>query len=227
MTRLLLVEDEETLAKGLVFNLEAEGYEVVHCTRAEEALECFDACDMMILDLMLPGMDGLEMLTRVREADYQYPVLILSARSTEEHMLEGLSAGADDYMTKPFSLPELFLRIRRMLERQQWYVAESHRVSSYSFGEFNIHFETFEADTAKGRVRLTPHECYMMKYLIHNRDRTVSREELLEKVWGYTVTPETRTVDTFIARLRKLFEEDRKMPVHIQSVRGVGYRFFD
>ncbi len=227
MAKLLLVEDEERLARGLVFNLEAEGYEVRHYTNAEDALCHFEDFDMIILDLMLPGMDGLELLTRIRKIDYQYPILILSARSAEEHLIEGLNAGADDYMTKPFSLPELFLPIERILERQKWYMQESRRVSAFSFGRFTINFETFEADTTKGLIRLTPHESYMIKYLIDNRTRVVSREELLEKVWGYAVTTETRTVDNFIVRLRKLFEENRKNPVHIKSIRGVGYRFFE
>ncbi len=227
MADILVVEDESHLAEGVKLNLELEGHRAQIVRRAEDALGIFTDYDLMILDIMLPGMSGLELLKKIRAVDNKYPVLIVSAKSSEDDLVEGLRAGADDYITKPFSLPELLLRIKRMLERRQWYRKAAAANEKYSFGAFWINFETFEAKTSGGIVTLTQYECYVMKYLIENKDRPVPREELLEKVWGYSVTPDTRTVDIFILRLRKLFENDRKDPKHLVSYRGVGYRFFD
>ncbi len=225
MNRLLIVEDELNLAEGLKFNLELEGHEVDTVECAEDALGIFENYDMLVLDVMLPGMNGFQLLEKIRKKNHRFPVLILSAKASEDDRLDGLNAGADDYMTKPFSLPELIARIRRMLERQSWYHQKTEPQGTYEFGSYRIDFETFEAQTEKGPKQLTPYECYVMKYLIENADRPVSRSELLEKVWGYSSSPETRTVDAFIARLRKLFEKDPKNPRHILSIRGVGYRF--
>jgi DNA-binding response OmpR family regulator len=227
MSRLLIVEDEPNLAQGLKFNLEIEGYHTDVCETAEDALPRFGEYDLMILDIMLPKMSGIELLTEIRKQDYKYPVLILSARTAEEDILEGLSAGADDYITKPFSLPELILRIKRILQRQSWYSKTTKRTVRYTFGHYWIDFDAFKACTNSGEVELTHYECYIMKYLIENKHRTVSREELLEKIWGYDNPPETRSVDNFIARLRKHFEADRKNPKYLKSIRGVGYRFLD
>ncbi len=226
MPDILIVEDERNLAEGLKFNLELEGHAVDLLDNAEDAFEVFANYRMLILDVMLPGMNGFELLRKIRQTHFKYPVLLLTAKSSEEDLLEGLQAGADDYITKPFSLPELILRVRRMLEREDWYTQSAQEESLFYFSDYWIDFDSFKARTNKGEVRLTPHECYVMKYLIGNRGRTVAREELLEKVWGYSVTPETRTVDIFIVRLRKLFEPDSKKPRHIKSVRGVGYQFF-
>jgi len=174
---------------------------------------------------MLPGMDGFEFMERVRSFDPKYPVLILSAKTNEESIIKGLAMGADDYLAKPFSLQELLLRIRRILERQEWYKSVLEKEGCVNFGEFWINFDTLEANTIKGIVKLTQYECYIMKYLIENRKRNVTREELLEKVWGYSNTMETRTVDAFMSRLRKYFEANQKEPRHIKSIRGIGYRF--
>ncbi len=226
MARILIIEDERNLAEGLKFNLQLEKHDV-HCVEsAEEALEIYRDYDMMVLDIMLPGMNGLELLALVRQKDFQYPVLILSAKAREEDRLNGFSAGADDYVTKPFSLPELILRIKRMLERTSWYDEAARSGENVEFGDYWINFRSFEAKTNQGETRLTPYECYVMKYLIENQQRPVSRIELLEKVWGYSSALETRTVDIFIARLRKLFEKDSKIPLHIRTLRGVGYQFF-
>jgi len=227
MHTILIIEDEPNLAEGLKFNLEIEGFSVTTFPTAEEALPVFQDYHMMILDIMLPGMNGIELLKRIREVDAKYPVLIVSAKIAEIDLLEGLSAGADDYITKPFSLPELILRVRRILERQAWYTEATRKERIYRFGNYSINFDTLEAQSNKGIMRLTPHESYIMKYLIENKDRTISREELLVKVWGYSKETETRTVDAFVARLRKLFEEERKTVKHIVSIRGVGYRFYD
>lgn len=226
MQKILIVEDEKHISEGLKFNLECEGFEADTFETAEEVEEIYPQYDMMILDIMLPGMNGLDFLRKIRLENPQYPVLILSAKTSEDSLVEGLAAGADDYIKKPFSLPELILRVKRILERQAWYREQTEKQGRFEFGEYWIDFSTFEARTNDGEVLLTQYECFVMKYLIDNMDRSVSREELLKTVWGYSHTPETRTVDNFIARLRKMFEEDRKSPRHIRSIRGVGYRFY-
>jgi DNA-binding response OmpR family regulator len=227
MKKILIVEDEAHLAQGLKFNLELEGMQADLCETAESAWPIFRQYDLMILDVMLPEMSGLDLLRLIRAEHPQYPVLILSAKSTEDDLVQGLAAGADDYMTKPFSLAELMLRIRGMLRRQSWYAEGVQAQGSYHFGPYWINFATLEAETAQGQVLLTPYECYVMKYLIENKQRSVSRAELLEKVWGHDRSMETRTVDAFMVRLRKLFETDRKNPHFIISIRGIGYRFID
>ncbi len=227
MTAILIVEDEPNLASGLKFNLEMEGYEARTLETAEEALEVYAEFELVVLDVMLPEMSGIELLRRIRANDYKQPVLILSAKASEEDLIEGLAAGADDYVTKPFSLPELLLRIKRILERQSWAREERRFAGVFSFGRYQVDFETSEAKTNNGDKSLTQYECMLLKYLVENKDRSVSRDELLREVWGYDYTPETRTVDIFIARLRKMFEQDSKVPKHIKSIRGVGYQFFD
>ena len=226
MQRILIVEDEPHLAQGLKYNLESEQFQVDILATAEQALPVFSQYDMMILDVMLPEMDGVELLERIRESDHRYPVLILSAKTAQEDRVAGLTAGADDYMTKPFSLGELILRIKRILKRQTWYARMTGLHARFYFGDYWIDFNTFEALTNNGSLHLTQYECYIMKYLIENKDRPISREELLDHVWGYREM-ETRTVDMFLARLRKLFEQDRKNPRHLKSIRSVGYRFYD
>ena len=227
MARVLIVEDEENLARGLQFNLELDGHLPKIAGSVEEALPLYKDFDLLILDIMLPGADGLTLLKRVRQDDPRLPVLILSARSAESDLLAGLSAGADDYMTKPFSLSELLLRIKRMLERRAWYAQEAAtKGGDYAFGPYRLDFATQTAQSNRGEVRLTTYECAVMRYLIENQERAVSREELLKNVWGYNVAPETRTVDAFIARLRKLFEPDPQKPTHLRSIRDVGYRFY-
>ena len=225
MPSIIIVEDEPHIAEGLAFNLESEGHTVLAVARAEEAKSVFQSYDMMILDIMLPGMSGIDLLKEIQNENQKYPVLILSSKASEKDLIKGLSAGADDYMTKPFSLPELLLRVERILERQAWYNDTNKMGNLFEFGSCWINFETFEAKTNMGNATLTPHETYLMKYLIDNKGRVVSREELLEKVWGYSKNTETRTVDNFIARLRKYFEKDRKTPHHFQSVRSLGYQF--
>ena len=225
MPKILIVEDEVHLAQGLKYNLESEQFQVDILATAEQALPVFSQYDMMILDVMLAEMDGVELLEKIRESDHRYPVLILSAKTAKEDRVAGLTAGADDYLTKPFSLEELMLRIRRILERQSWYARLTGEHARYCFGDYWIDFDSFEALTNSGLLRLTPYECYIMKYLIENNDRPIPREELLDQVWGHR-DMETRTVDMFLARLRKLFEPDRKNPRHLKSLRGIGYRFY-
>lgn len=227
MAAILIVEDEPNLASGLKFNLEAEGYQATVLETAEEALAVYSEYDVIVLDIMLPGMSGIDLLKKIRISDYIQPVLILSAKAAEEDLIEGLEAGADDYMTKPFYLPELLLRVRRILERQSWTKNNAAPQNIFAFGEYRVNFNTLDAETNEGVKSLTQYECMLLKYLVENRHRTVSREELLKEVWGYESTPETRTVDIFIGRLRKMFEKNSKLPRHFKSVRGVGYRFFE
>jgi two-component system alkaline phosphatase synthesis response regulator PhoP len=227
MAAILIVEDEPNIASGLKFNLEMEGYRATALETAEAALDVYSDYDLIVLDIMLPGMSGIDLLKRIRISDYKQPVLILSAKATEEDMIAGLESGADDYITKPFSLPELLLRVRRILERQSWATSHAPPKKVFTFGEHQINFDTLKAYTNEGVKSLTHYECLLLKYLIENRHRTVSREELLKEVWGYDTIPETRTVDIFIGRLRKMFDQNAKQPRHIRSIRGVGYRFFE
>jgi len=222
--RILVVEDDQALALGLRINLEAEGYEVLHVLSAEDALTILDnaSVDLVVLDLMLPGMDGVEALHRIRKENLKLPVLILTARSAVDDKVEGLKAGADDYLTKPFNLEEFLLRVKRMLDRYQWYKAED----VLQLGDTRIDFNTLEITDLSGVVsRITPHEANLIQYLSLHQDRIVTRSELLKNVWGLDPDIETRTVDTFISRIRRYLEKDLSRPEHIISIRGKGYRF--
>ncbi|MBN1480674.1 response regulator transcription factor [candidate division KSB1 bacterium] len=225
--KILLVEDEESLAIGLQFNLEAEGYRVVYARDGKEALAIFPTqpFDLIILDIMLPFYNGYYVAKEIRELSPQMPILMLTARTKVEDKVRGLEIGADDYMTKPFHLEELLARVRGMLRRKTWYRKSMDAQPSFSFGANSINFATLECSAGKNRFKLTPHEAMVMKYLIEKEDHIVSRKELLENVWNISSDIETRTVDNFIVRLRKYFEINPKKPVHIKSVRSVGYIF--
>ena len=223
--RILVVEDDQALALGLRINLEAEGYEVIHTLTAEDALTVLDnsSADLVVLDLMLPGMTGIEALQTIRKENLKLPVLILTARSALEDKVEGLKAGADDYLTKPFNLEEFLLRVKRMLDRYQWYKTED----VLQLGDTSINFNTLEITNPFGKIfRITPHEANLIQYLSQHQDRIVTRSELLKNVWGLDPNIETRTVDTFISRIRRYIEKDPSRPERIISVRGKGYRFF-
>jgi len=224
---ILLVEDEESLAVGLEFNLQEEGYGVTHARDGREALQFYEKgnYDLIILDIMLPYVDGFEVAKRVREVNPQLPILMLTARTRKEDKLHGLELGADDYMTKPFHLAELLLRVKGMLKRKEWYSSTTVKNPVYKFGKNEVNFETLVCKCCREEIRLTPHEAMALQYLIERKGVPVSRKELLEKVWNITSEVETRTVDNFIVRLRKYFEEDPSDPKYIKSVRGVGYLF--
>ncbi len=225
--KILLVEDERNLAEGLAYNLRCEGYETAVAPDGEEALRLFDegGWDLVILDLMLPRMDGLEVARRIRRKDVQIPLLILTARSREEDRISGLASGADDYLTKPFHLRELLLRIQGMLRRRSWYRAvPAGRVYSFGNGCW-VDFSLRKASGPRGVRELTEKEFGIVKLLVEREGEVVTREELLATVWGYSPETETRTVDNFIRRLRTYFEQDPSRPRHILSVRGRGYRF--
>ncbi|MBN1836052.1 MAG: response regulator transcription factor [Spirochaetales bacterium] len=223
----LLVEDEESLAIGLEYNLTEEGYRVVRAADGAEALARFESepVDLIILDLMLPHIDGFEVARRVRERAPQIPILMLTARATAADRIRGLEFGADDYLTKPFHLKELLLRVRGMLRRKQWYRKLLQKGARYRFGDNEVDFGTLEC-TAKGKsLRLTPLEAGLLKYLVENAGRVVPREELLKNVWQTHGEVETRTVDNFIVRLRRYFEPNPSEPRYFVNVRGAGYEF--
>jgi len=226
-SKILLVEDEETLAAGLEYNLTEEGYTVVWAKDGKEALELFSSekFDLIILDIMLPYFDGFEIAKRVREKDPQIPILMLTARTTKDDRVKGLETGADDYITKPFHLKELILRIKGMLKRKEWYRKVFTEIPVVKFGKNKIDFAKLKCNCCTGEIRITPREAMLLKYLIENKGKIISRKELLENVWHMSPNIETRTVDIFIARLRKYFEEDPSNPVYIKSVRGAGYIF--
>jgi DNA-binding response OmpR family regulator len=228
MASILLVEDEAHLAEGLRFNLEAEGHEVEiegNGRRACERLaDASRPLDLVILDLMLPEVGGVEVLRRARAAGNYVPVLILSAKA---EVVRGLEEGADDYMVKPFQLGELLARTRGLLRRRRWDGAprEAELPRRVAFGDVVVHFDRFEIESPRGTHRITTREAGLLRALIEREGEAVKRGELLEEVWGLRPETRTRVVDSFIVRLRRYVEPDPARPRHIVSVRGHGYRF--
>ena len=225
--KIIVVEDEAHLAKGLQFNLEREGYRVTLVDNGHSAIELLgkEEFDLMILDIMLPKLSGLEVARRIRKTNMRFPILMLSAKSTDEDRELGLQAGAADYLTKPFHLPELLLRVKGILRRWEWYKEPVHDQGVFQFGDMWINFASGKAKGCSGEFYLTAKEALLMKLLVKNKGNIVTREELLEKVWGYDPQTETRTVDNFIARLRKYFEKKPQSPKHIITHREKGYEF--
>jgi len=225
--KILIVEDESHLAKGLQFNLEREGYIVSLVDNGESAIELLgeQAFDLMILDIMLPKLNGIEVAKRVRNTDIRFPILMLSAKSSDKDREFGLEAGADDYLTKPFHLPELLLRVKGILRRWEWYKEPVHDQEVFHFGDMWINFINGRAKGSSGEFYLTAKEALLMRLLVSQKDNIVRREELLEKVWGYDPQTETRTLDNFVARLRKYFEKRPQSPRYIITHREKGYEF--
>jgi len=226
-SRILLIEDEESLAIGLEYNLTEEGYITIRAADGKQALAEFarQSFDLVILDIMLPFIDGFEIARRMRQIAPQLPILMLTARKTPKDRIEGLQTGADDYLTKPFHIEELLLRIKGMLRRKAWYGESPEVTRIYTFGDNEVNFDSLVCQCGKKTIRITPHEAMVLRYLIAHRDKVVMRKELLEKVWQMSGEMETRTIDNFIMRLRKYFEPDPAHPVFIVSVRGAGYLF--
>lgn len=224
---ILLVEDEENLAHGLEYNLNEEGYKVMLAKDGREAIKLFDEneFDLIVLDIMLPYYNGFEIAKHVREKHPQMPILMLTARTGVEDRVKGLELGADDYLTKPFHLKELLLRIKGMLKRKSWYSSVVTPEPIYKFGNSEINFDNFKCKKGKTEFQLTSYEAMIMKYLLVNKNKVVTRKELLENVWNMNPEIETRTVDNFIVRLRKHFEDDPSNPKYIVSVRSAGYMF--
>ncbi len=223
----LVVEDEDSMAEGLVYNLQEEGYRVTLARDGAEALDVYrrGSFDLVVLDVMLPRHDGFEVARTIKAATPQLPVLFLTAVAGQEAKIRGLTLGADDYLTKPFHLEELLLRVRGMLKRKRWYTRDELFEGELTFGANSVDFETLSARSAERRFTLTTHEARLVKYLWSQKGRIVSRSELLQAVWHEEGATDTRTVDNFIMRLRKHFEPHPSKPVYFLSVRGAGYRF--
>jgi DNA-binding response OmpR family regulator len=239
MSRVLVVEDEQHLAEGLRFNLEAEGYQVQLVDAGEAALEKLKAdapaFDVVILDVMLPGISGFEVVSQMRESGQYVPTLILTARGHADDVLRGFESGADDYLTKPFELSILIARIRGLLRRREWLRAAPRLAESpaepdgskdvFTFGDKSVHFDRLELHVRDQVFPLTLMEANVLRYLIEHEGQRVSRKAMLAKVWGLHEDTDTRAIDNFIVRLRRYIEDDPTRPRHLQTVRGVGYRF--
>jgi DNA-binding response OmpR family regulator len=253
MSRVLVVEDEAHLAKGLRFNLEAEGHSVEVSGDGESALERLVAqneeFDVVVLDVMLPGKDGFAVVSALRKSHNYIPVLILTARGRPEDVLQGFAAGADDYLPKPFQLPIFLARLQGLLRRSQWLVADKSAAKGragngkdaaatsgvatnsgadsevFSFDGKIIDFGTLELRANDDTIQLTLMEAKLLRHLIRSKGRSVSRKSILEDVWGLHEDTDTRAIDNFIVRLRRYIEKDPSKPKHLLTVRGVGYRF--
>lgn len=225
--KILLVEDEESLASGLEFNLSEEGFKVDWAKDGRQAVDKFNKgeYDLIILDIMLPYQNGFEVAKQVRKKDPQIPILMLTAKTSVDDKVKGLELGADDYITKPFHLQELLLRVKGMLRRKNWYIKSIKQNPVYKIGNCEINFDNLKFRKGKVEFNLTHFEAILLKYLIENKGRVISRKELLENVWNMNPEVETRTVDIFISRLRKYFEDDPANPVYIKSIRSSGYIF--
>jgi len=226
-TRILLVEDEINLARPLQFNLEQEGYDVRSTPNGREALEWVsrERFDLIILDVMIEEMDGFEVARRVRQRDQRLPILMLTARSTDQDRVFGLELGADDYMVKPFHLKELLLRVQRMLQRTNWYVDNKRRLKEITVAGYTVDVEKLQGHGPRGKIQITALEAQLLAVLTSEPNRVLSRAELLERVWGYSSEVESRTVDNFIVRLRRYFEDEPDQPHHFISIRGRGYMY--
>jgi len=240
MSRVLVVEDEEHLAQGLRFNLEEEGYEAEVVGDGESAtnklLAKREKFDAVILDIMLPGKDGFHVVSELRAAKNYVPVLMLTARGRPEDVLNGFASGADDYLAKPFDLSILLARLQGLLRRSAWMrtgqASEQQKngtggedFQQFSFAGKTIDFGGLELRSRGNTIRLTLMESELLRHLVKNDGKIVSRKQILEEVWGLHEDTDTRAIDNFVVRLRRYIEDDPGNPRHLQTVRGVGYRF--
>ncbi len=225
--RILLVEDEIHVAEGIMMNLKTEGYTVIHVEDGNSALKIYqiNEFDLIILDIMLPMIDGLEVCRRIRKNLGTEPILFLTARDSLNDKKQGLAIGADDYITKPFDLEELILRIKAIFRRQAWLKSSGTSHSKYTFKGGSIDFDSFLAESEKGQFHLTNKECLLLKFFSQHPDDVLSRDVILDAVWGYKAYPSTRTVDNFVLRFRKYFEPDSSRPIYFHTEFGTGYRF--
>ena len=232
MSRILVVEDERHLADGLRYNLEADEHEVELADTGEEALRQLTEqprkYDLVVLDVMLPGIDGFAVTAELRRLGLYVPVLILTARGGSEDVLSGFGAGADDYLTKPFELPIFLSRVRGLLRRHEWFrmdAAKKPAVAQFAFRDKVIDFEQLEVRVGDRRMPLTLMEASLLRYLVENEGKPVARKTILDRVWNVREDTDTRAIDNFIVRLRRYIEDEPSRPRHLQTVRGVGYRF--
>ncbi len=223
--RVLLVEDEESIREVVKLNLEMENYEVVTAEDGKKALKHFKEqhFDVILLDVMLPEIDGFQVCEQIRLTDMKTPVMMLTAKDAVADRVTGLKKGADDYLTKPFNLEELLLRVNNLLKRSN--KSKEHALEIYEFGGHTVNFITFEAQGNNGTFTLTKKEAMLLKLLVDRQNEVVSRQQILQSVWGYDVYPSTRTIDNFILSFRKYFEDNPKKPTRFLSIRGVGYKF--
>ena len=225
---ILLVEDEENLQEALKLNLELEGYEVTGVNDGAEALNAVqnEYFDLIILDVMLPELDGISVCENIRLQGNEIPILILSAKNSSADRVLGLKKGADDYLTKPFNLEELLLRVDKLIHKSNRISQKQTVADIYTFGKNSINFKALQSTNKEGKtIPLTKKETMLLKLLIENKNEVVPREKILQAVWGYNVYPTTRTIDNFILNFRKYFEENSHNPKYFQSVRGIGYKF--
>ncbi|GIV33303.1 MAG: DNA-binding response regulator [Chitinophagales bacterium] len=227
--RILLVEDEKNLQEAIRMNLEMENYEVEVASTGPQALKKFSEqrFNLVILDIMIPELDGFTVCQRIRLENHDLPILFLTAKNTPADKIKGLRSGADDYVTKPFNLEELLLRVQILLRHSLKGTKNETAAHVYTFGGNKVNFITYEAIGVNGKFHLTKKEVQLLKLLIDHKNEVVSRQQILQYVWGYDVFPSTRTIDNFILSFRKYFEKDAKNPRHFHSVRGVGYKFTD
>ena len=230
--RILIVEDEDAIATGLRFNFEAEGYDPVVLGDGPATIEYFEQhageVNLVVLDLMLPGMSGYEICRAIRDRDPDVPILVLSARTLSEDKTHAFDCGTDQYMTKPFALPELLSRVRNLLKRSQRAPQRSDiavELAEFQFGEVRVDFRTFEITRGEETSQLTTMELQLLRYFIRHEGEVLSRSRILKDVWDQGADVTTRTIDNFVMRLRKYIEEDPGNPRHLLSVRGTGYRF--
>ncbi len=228
--RILIIEDDAHIAEGLKLNLSLQGYEVTVAPDGVTGLQKWKEWrpDLVVLDIMLPRIDGFSVLQSIRLKDEKIPILILSAKGAPDDRIKGLTLGTDDYMAKPFNLEEFLLRVERLLTRVSWTSGgggDAAPLKSYAFGNNRIDFDTLTARCKAGEISLTEQEAKLLRLFIANRGKPLSRKQLLEIGWGYTGETTTRTVDNFIVRLRRYFEDDPQNPVYFRSIRTIGYVF--
>ena len=223
--RILLVEDEENIREVVKLNLELENYEVITADTGKMALKHFQEqhFDLILLDVMLPEVDGFQVCEQIRLTNMSIPIMMLTAKDAAMDRITGLKKGADDYLTKPFNLEEMLLRVQNLLRRSS--KAPENTPEIYTFGENEVNFITFEAKGKNGDFNLTKKEAMLLKLLIDRKGEVVSRQQILQSVWGYDVYPSTRTIDNFILSFRKYFEDVPKSPKYFLSIRGIGYKF--
>jgi two-component system, OmpR family, alkaline phosphatase synthesis response regulator PhoP len=222
---ILIVEDEESLGKTLLLNLELENYNVKLARSGNEALKLFkeekDRPDLVLLDIMLPEINGFDLCRKFKEMSPEVPVIFLTAKNQSSDKISGLKLGADDYVTKPFELEELLLRVQNVIKRNA-----KKESPTYSFGNCSINFETFEISDHKGHTHnLSKREIGLLKLLTENENKVISRDQIIETLWDDSENASSRTIDNYILGFRKLFEENPKEPKHFHSIRGVGYKF--